>query len=352
MQQKIRFFLELAGNFIAASEELTDTSDKYNELVTLGKELPYAEKFIGAAPLAEVLLLAIIQTSFEHREKALGTIISQILFYQPDKSVLKVLALMPRETLAKQLFPFIYLEGSKGSSACYLSSLVGLKISPDSVFHFLSARSWLKSDLINFARLIKPEQINEVLAEIDKNNDSEWSGKNSELVNEFRYLLFNGIPGEALMPDSLPESPVRSIDEKKLQQLAGEDNDFAQSKTPTASLSQPIINQSKAEKPSKTIDTEDFSQVKAVLTDWLDLKLVFPVCLIFVTLYLLSYFLGKDNLDPAALPSVRQKGTISQWTDSVTQETITSRHLAADKDYRMGELYLTRDMFAEAEKNV
>ncbi|OGK10879.1 MAG: hypothetical protein A2W80_05160 [Candidatus Riflebacteria bacterium GWC2_50_8] len=36
------------------------------------------------------------------------------------------------------------------------------------------------------------------------------------------------------------------------------------------------------------------------------------------------------------------------WTDSATKEQITQRYLAADKDYRMGELYLTRDRYSEA----
>jgi len=40
----------------------------------------------------------------------------------------------------------------------------------------------------------------------------------------------------------------------------------------------------------------------------------------------------------------------NQWVDAVSQRPVTAKYLAADKDFRMGELFLTRDKFAEALK--
>lgn len=67
-----------------------------------------------------------------------------------------------------------------------------------------------------------------------------------------------------------------------------------------------------------------------------------------LALYFSFTFLSPSNEDAMIKPPPRNRKAPDSWVDATSQKVITEKFLAADKDYRMGELYLTRDKFIEA----
>ncbi|MBU1106707.1 MAG: tetratricopeptide repeat protein [Candidatus Riflebacteria bacterium] len=300
-----------------------------------------------------LLLLALLKTAERSPERVefLSKVLASVTTKTPDEEFILLLKQLSTDDLAKSLFPCMYQADSRGSAAVYLAARAALHLAPEAFQYFLCARLWSQTDLINLSFLVRPNEIHNVCAMLEKAAETEQSAINKEAFSEFRYILFNQSSQQPLLPDIEPSTAPFAEQRQTSESVVPAQLNVK----PVATLSQtrrtvtPALQQNaphKPEQPDKAGLQFPPELVRLVETN----RTVFLIIFGLTTLTLLaSNFSGWLISDSAPVRSQAEATKIpSHWVDSSSRELITERDLAADKDYRMGELYLTRDKYSEA----
>ena len=218
---------------------------------------------------------------------------------------------------------------------------------------------------MNLCLLVKPEESKALCAHLESVIPLIEPPHIREGYTEFRNILFNHLACEPIPPE-IEEKPTEKPPVAAAQLIASKPtpaceppskpvektfdaNQNANARTPDSEkLSakdnrQPSPERQTQAKPANSLNISLLeSQAKLIIPLGV-VGLVFTGCLFYFSWY---------YSDPLAMPATPPKNTRApqQWIDSVSMRPVTAKFLSADKDYRMGELFLTRDKFAEALK--
>lgn len=346
MHTKIETFVQQAQELWLESGPLLNRSS-FGQLKQLATEFAPFETLIGMLPTAHLLLLGLLQTEegSASRDQTLTEIFSLALREAPDGNFLEAIKLVPSLETEKNLLPFIYAQGNQGSVSCYLAAKLNLKLAPEAFQYFLRARIWSKTDLFNLAFLARRNEIAGICANLESLTKSEISAATKENFDEFRYLLFNEHAKEPLLPDIIAQKTV----ERKPN-------------LPEIAVAQQSVANQVQETPLKTTATAAPGKRRLYgaptpqnppLSGKNQLKKGFQSKILGIAFFLLLiiFFWSLNRYTEEEKPiekSLAQATIPDYWVDALTQKQITPKFLAADKDYRMGELFLTRDQFTEA----
>jgi hypothetical protein len=346
MQAKITLFEESVEKFLGS--EVAQNLSEQSDLVKLGKELPDFLSLFNNISSPAFLVLAILQTSEDpqKRKPALNNAFSEILQFVPPPGLLAAVRLLSSDELVKSLLPFIYDQGTKGSVACYLAARTAIKLAPEAFPHFLKARSWNQTDLFNLAFLARVDEIPSICSLLES-SDSE-AGKCREIYDEFRFILFNQQTQEPLLPDSIPVKPPASlISAAQIQTFMS-----ASSKEESSGIASETANKTTG-KSGKINETKTGSGKKieheSSATSKPNPKAAVAAAAFVAIVAVVWFFSASEPESPSTGKKIIHSNRIPAfWTDAVSQKQITPKFLTADKDYRMGELFLTREKYSEA----
>lgn len=342
MHANIAGFVASAQRFLCENGPWQNRKD-ISLLQHLSAELAAAETLLPQIPPDKALLLAMLQTSESspQRHEAIKAIFAAAFLNSPTSDFIKVAGLLPRIEVEKNLLPFIYDPGSRGSFACYLAGKLSIHLAPEAFPYFLRARKWSQSDLFNLAFLARPEEIASLCSQLESIASAQTKPVDKELFDEFRYILFNQNAKEPLMPDFVPtetvnQTPVPVISATSPAVTVIEEG-----------AKKPVVTSRKAELSKPVINNQPVKGNNAVSDNIPVFKLLSVVILLLVVILFWSLTLFSDQ-ESVSIKNLANAKIPGFWIDAVAQKPVTAKFLAADKDYRMGELFLTRDQFTEA----
>lgn len=319
-------------NYLNASKQLIEESGQLNlrpgwvRCRQFANQLQISQETIQSLPACPAILFCIIKTeeASHSRIDLLKQIFSRFLKQVPDHHFLALLAFVPIPDLEKALLPFIYETGNLGKVACYVAAQLKVSVSSEAFEYFLKSKCWSNTDLVNLALLAKKNETTIICSRLEELMSLAESGVNRENIEELRYILFDRKPETPLVPDITCEEKAKP-EEKRL-------------------------NESCLEK-SQSLEPKDVVSQNCYLEKTREIlqKPVFALtALIFSTLLLIASFSFTPAPDSPEKVVRKSRKKPDFWVDIVTQQQVSEKFIAADKDYRMGELFLTRDRFSEA----
>ncbi len=335
---------------------------------------PFAEPaLIELLPDHALIFILALTTAGAKRDALLKALLKRILSEMPSDGFIRLLSKFSQAELKDNLLPYIYETGNRGSVACYLAAKLRVTLGPEAFQYFLKARTWHQSDLMNLALLVKPEENTALCAHLELIIPSIEPKTAQESFSEFRYILFNHLAAEPSLPEitavadsstsqarAAKTSPIKAkpdveskpaVTSKPVIQPAttAGANQAAQT-THVPAPEKPLISQNPA--AAMPVSSEStVVNVHMAIPENLR-KVILPIGGIILAmtggiLYFTWYY-SEPLPTPVAAP--RNTRAPQQWVDAITQRPVTAKYLSADKDYRMGELFLTRDKFSEALK--
>lgn len=334
---------ETIANFERIACELIDEKGPANcrkswvQCKKQAKQFNPARDYIGKISPETLCVLCLVKTEEFSRDRVedLQKIFSFHLNGFPENRFIEALKLFPFKDLEKTLLPFIYDKGNKGRVACYLAANLKVFASPEACEYFLKARTWSNSELMNLAHMIRKNEVFPLIEKLQQQSGLDKSGITKETFDEFRYILLNIDNYEPVFPDLLPEAaPEPAILED--QKTAA----ISEPEQPRPQLSKPL--QAETNFKEAVLHIKKTFKSLSPLTKSIS-ALILSIFLIF------SFFNFSPDIEKEdfKIPP-REKKSPEFWIDATNQTVITRQFLEADKDYRMGELYLTRDQFADA----
>lgn len=317
------------------------------------------------------LLLVLLTTPEKsaQRKKELEKLMDAACNQPPDSMFIELLKQLAPDDLVVTLLPQIYCDDSRGTVAVYLAAKAGLLIEPESFQYFLTARTWEQTDLINLAMLVRPAEHFEVSAILEKAAANATSPMTCETFTEFRHILLGSPPEHPLIPDICavtinkqtvtrePSIVEPSTDNLTSAKEAPADEQPTQAAKEPDSQIQPVLPRQQVDshlrgRPTSKNQIADNTNLIAQSKSLIEnnqgpLIFLFTITTLVILATSLSKWVVSEKHSPLQ-QRVDAERLPPHWTDSASNETITERYLAADKDYRMGELYLTRDRYSEA----
>ncbi|PKL39356.1 MAG: hypothetical protein CVV41_21200 [Candidatus Riflebacteria bacterium HGW-Riflebacteria-1] len=323
------------------------------------------------------ILLAVLKTPDRSAERVtlLGSVIESVISKVPDESLIQLLKLLASDDLSQSLLPCMYRPDFRGSTAVYLAARTSLHLTPEAFQYFLGARLWQQADLINLSFLVRPGDAQKVCALLKEAAASEQSVITKDAFTEFCQILASQEAHRSLTPDGETQSSATVATTAGITAEQPEHTEPAQASEPVRSADQaeaamPAEAKQANDKPAETSRKPapryqpDRRKSAAVAArpekSFLPPSLVnlvesnrtaFLILFVMTTLALIATGISSwmiSDTAPAVYARVAPDRAPKYWTDSATREQITQKYLAADKDYRMGELYLTRDRYSEA----
>ncbi len=306
------------------------------------------------------------------RNRNLLLLFTQALEYKSQDAFINLLSYLSHEEIIQTLLPFIYEPGNKSSSAVYLAAKLGIIIKNEVFKTFLATHQWSRSDHINLSLLVIPEDKQDLILKL------EDAISNSETVTEktayasFKYILETNESNYPIAPElsevplpipkPLPRYEPEPIAEPEVTPSQENNAKAKFVKAPDASnraASSPAKNKKKPIKAEKIspLETAFKNQIKVFTAPELksNLKEQFekfsvPIAIGTGSIAVIFLVLLLFNALSSSKPETITAGIPSSWTDTTTNRTITQDYLAADVDYRMGELYLSRNYYGDALK--
>lgn len=373
MQETRQIFYQLADELFCEAGLLANRPSwiKIRQLV---QNLP--PDFLQNECRAEtyMLLLVLLRTpeKSEARLAQLGDVFGAVISKSPSEDFIQLLTQLSPDDLVKSLLPHIYCQDSRGSVAVYIAARAKMHLIPESFQYFLCARTWEQTDLINLAFLVRPSERLAVSTILDQASSQESSYINLETFTEFRHILLEQQPEQPLLPDIMPVSVPLPMQDQGITLNSSESQesqhyrpqDELRPDTQSSAQEFAVRNVKEADHlpasssfARKTIPTaksndNKLSQTLPTIKQHINanqnaLFVLFGLTTLFALAAVFSNWLMSEDEQTLNRP-INAGKLPPHWTDSATKEKITERYLAADKDYRMGELYLTRDQFSEA----
>lgn len=326
--------------------------------------LPFSEVALSQLPPAVSTIFILAATAPGPKRNAmLRTFFQTTLLKMPDDELIKLLSKLSQAELRENLVPYIYEPGNRGSVSCFIAARLRVSVATEAFQYFLSARPWNQTDLMNLSLLVKSEDsptLCSVLETMIATADNKITRDN---MTEFRQIVFNHLGTEAMIPELAEAQAVQTPD--KIEEVAPPPP--VAKATVTASTagaapagqakpepSSPMGRAPQQSTASSPLLKPENIQVNLHLPESIR-RLAMPVGLVALflsigMLYTLWHFDDASTPTVSTRPDRTSGKTPSQWVDSVTQRPVTAKYLAADRDYRMGELFLTRDRYSEALK--
>ena len=357
---------------------------------------PVAENAVTSLE-PEIALIFLLASTFtgSKRDSLLKSLFGAAMTRLPSDNFIRLMSKFSQAELKDNLLPFVYESGPRGSVACFVAARLKVTLATEAFQYFLSARAWSPTDLMNLSLLVKPEEASALCSHLEKfvpANDSKVLRDN---INEFRYAVQNHLAHEPMLPEIAdgetsppPSAPARAGEPMRPPQPAPVTaKPLAPISQSTPSVSAPIqtnraetaakpnlsqkipealpteVPAEKSEGPGRPAQSQPQSQAQAKpKSDSLDVALHIPesirrlllpvgLTMLFLTLGIIysTWYFSDPEVMTSTTPATAGRAP-SQWVDAVSQRPVTAKYLAADKDFRMGELFLTRDKFAEALK--
>ncbi|PKL47024.1 MAG: hypothetical protein CVV42_14555 [Candidatus Riflebacteria bacterium HGW-Riflebacteria-2] len=355
MQKTEQKFYELADSLLRESGLLANRPSWINLRQLVHEFLPdLLDTDCRSHTYAILLVLLRNPEKSPERAKKLAAIIESACKSSPDELFIDMLRQLAPDDLTSTLLPQIYCTDSRGSIAVYLAAKIGLHVEPDAFQYFLTARTWQQTDLINLAFLVRPSEQLKVSTILEQAAANESSAINREIFTEFRHILFGEPPQQPLLPDiaiaassGTVITPAPTINEDVSEDPPEVNTTARKGSSHRAQAFSSRVAPTTDAKGKKDSPGFSASILKIIETNQSALLVLFVITTIFLVATGLSKWFVSDSAESVTPPANAGK-LPSHWTDSATREKITERYLAADKDYRMGELYLTRDRFSEA----
>lgn len=344
--------LETFKKRLAQQIEVLDPTLQSNQWAELKQEIENChystEVLLEYLPpeLTLVILLALPD------DQVLKLLFGELLKKTLSTRSIQLLKNFTAEKLYQALTPYLYLSDARGARAVYLCAELGITLNKDCYAHLLSSRKWTRDDLLNLVFLVQPDQRNELITDLDNEKKKDLAVITAVTFDEFSHLLLQGIMASPVAPqlaDIAYKQPDLNKIENLLQAQNSEQSDIwgaaeQASKAVRPSLAQ--LQQHNSHKSGATKGSrQDTPKGQTVATPAYTNLILVGLCAIAIISFISWVF----------APSVGQITTKSanprlpeSWTDAATNRPVTHAFLRADKDYRMGELYLTRDRYAEA----
>ncbi|HPT47242.1 MAG TPA: tetratricopeptide repeat protein [Candidatus Rifleibacterium sp.] len=316
---------------------------------------------------ALIFILALANVGSK-RDLLLKALFKRMLTIVPSDDFVRLLSKLSQAELKDNLLPYIYETGNRGAIACYLAAKLQVYLAPEAFQYFLNARIWHQTDLMNLCLLVKPEESKALCAHIESVIPMVEHPHIKEGYTEFRNILFNHLACEPVHPE-VDETQTEKSPVSPAQLLASKPTPLHEPSTkhekPVDKTSEPnkipIARQPEPEKvaakDNRPAASDSQAQTKASRSLNISLqesqtKLIIPLGVIGLLFTGCLFYFSWYYSDPLAMPNTPPKNARApqQWIDSVSMRPVTAKFLSADKDYRMGELFLTRDKFAEALK--
>lgn len=350
MRKKLDEFSEKASALLS-EPGILEQRPSWNAVKALATTLSSATDIAVAELNSEhsvVLILASSNKTSSQRDAMLKALFQKALLNLPSDNLIKLLSKLSTTELKDNLLPYIYDAGTRGSTSCYIAARLRVYVAPEAFQYFLSARTWNQTDLMNLSLIVRPEESAALCSHLETNTTAAPTETIRNCYSEFRYILFNHLASEPLLPD-LPATETQSVPPAPLPAQTA-----SAPRKPAVSIPEPATTPAANPEPVKSdkrVAPAPFPQTMPAVSSGVR-QLMLPVALIILTLAALMLFSTIFFNDPMAEPvKPRDRARAPQfWVDAVSQRPVTVKFLSADKDYRMGELFLTRDRFAEALK--
>ncbi|NCB38992.1 MAG: tetratricopeptide repeat protein [Erysipelotrichia bacterium] len=342
MQSKIDEFKKISALLLTEAGALTDRPS-WGALKLLAKTLPNYQIDLFSEFSQSQALLSLLGSAEAGptRDTNLKLLLNFFLQYPPEHDFINVLAALPESELTNNLLPFVYEPGNIGAVACYILAKTNYSASAMAFQYFLAARVWPKTDLINLSFLARHEDTAAICSTLDTSATEQTSPVTREIFAEFSYILFNRPVKEPLFPDLTPtaKQPGPSLTlENKTAPVCKQPEPGKTFQTPSEV---PVRRaQTVSEQPSSALGkNETMSEL---------FKPLLAICVCLICGLIVSSWYYSEPMQ-FSQPAKKTTKVPQFWTDAVTRQRITPKFLAADKDYRMAELFLTRDKFSEAQ---
>jgi hypothetical protein len=327
--------------------------EQWPTLLRIANNLPPAHQLLKNLSSTNLVLLSYAQNEndFKQLQKELELVFDYIFQFSINLKILTILKIIPDDLLKNVIFPFLYQADFRGKNSCYLAAKLNLKINPDAFIHFLASRNWQQSELINLYFLIPNESKNKIIQLLeDKLKNPDITDGLKETINEFRFILFNCPNSEPLIPDTPAPLKIEPVQEAKFRSVYTSATSEGSNVTKNEKQTNKITSENSF-KNSRQNSLKKYNSYKNNIEN--DSKEEFPLTaligIFFTTLFILFFIYNSySDIEPRSI-SKKHSGKIPDfWIDAVSQEKITPEFLKADKDYRMGELFLTREKYSEA----
>lgn len=405
MQQKLQQFIFLSERILVEPGELL-LRPTWKELQAISKDLsPYMKKLtFSFEPKYAFLFLLSCGSDSPQRNGCLSMLLRKTLESVPSREVMNVLSSVPRVDLNTYLLPFLYEKGVIGSVAAFTAAKLGLKVKFDAFEFFLDSREWNQIDLFNLSFLVLNDEksvlINQLRAarkqsftdfanvlesqttqgtnpvmpelkaskqeipnvEQTQNQTQKTSSKIEENTsnvddsaqpeiesNNFADKAknyFNGLQDKIknsdfelnIDTDNLGESLKNSREELSTSSKRN-DNSSKQIKKTNIYRQKPVSYS----KPTIPVESNDSNKKNLVIG--------VSASILVIGIIALFNYANFGDLDKAEIKEPPMEVKVPEYyVDAVTQKKITPQYLEADVDYRMGELYLSRNMYDKAVK--
>ncbi len=329
---------------------------------------PFADNAINELiPEHALCFILAIANAGNRRDQLLKELLKRSLAVMPNDAFVKLLSKFSQTELKDNLLPYIYEPGNRGAVACYLAAKLRVTLAPEAFQYFLKSRAWPETDLMNLSILVKPEEAKALCAHLETLIPTITPVSIQDGFTEFRNILFNHLATEPVPPElsviSAPgqNSGLTAPASAKLPQKSAAEQVPDHEPLPQGGIA---VERAHAKQSSDTLpgakQPQAASSRPGITSTQISLqalpenyqKLLLPVGAVFFLFTAgMLYFTWYYN-DPLVVTTkeTRTGKAPQQWVDSVTNRPVTAKFLAADKDFRMGELFLTRDMFQEALK--
>lgn len=300
------------------------------------------------------LMLIIILALQKPDDQPLKLLFGELLKKTLSNKSIQLLKNFTADELYQSLTPYLYLSDVRGARAVHLCAKLGITLDKDCYAHLLSSRKWTRDDLLNLVFLVQPDQRNDLVTDLDNEKKKDVTVITAVTFDEFSYLLLQGVMTSPVLPQ-LADLSYKQPDLDKIQNLLksqnSEQNAIWNAAEQASKAARPSLarfqhqNFHKAGATKRSQHDTRKTQTKAAPSHT-NLILV-GLCAVAAIFFLCWVFAPSDSQITAKSANPRLP---ESWTDAATNRPVTQAFLRADKDYRMGELYLTRDMYAEALK--
>lgn len=391
MQNLLNEFKELVGPFHAESGNIKRRTS-WTKLCGLASKLALeVEAVVTHLNQEDGLVLCLAACSpGEKRNKNLIALFTQALEYKPTDKFINLLSHLSSEEINNTLLPFIYEPGNKSSNAVYLAALLGIIIKAEVFSTFIATHQWSRADLINLSLLVIPEEKNHLIKLLEETIARCESVVEKTAYASFKYIIETNDSNTPIFPEltlTAPPTPVQlpsyvpaataeptpalEVGAKAQQptfvkaptlESTPKSSAAATASTASATLATPspqALAPKKIVKPQVQAKDSIFANqikvfqspaLKSTLKEHID-KYAMPISIgagaIFIGFFIMLIINMSTDLDA---PERISSAVPSSWIDASTNQKITKAYLAADVDYRMGELYLSRNYYEDALK--
>ncbi|MDD3001496.1 MAG: tetratricopeptide repeat protein [Candidatus Riflebacteria bacterium] len=294
----------------------------------------------------------------------------------PDEKFLGLAKFLTPDEITNALLPHLYDSGNKSSTTVYIAAKLNIILNLEVFKTFLATHLWSQVDLVNMSFLIIPEEKQQLITLLTAAIAATDSQAERTSYSSFTHILTTTNPQTPMLPElpnvsftplpELPKLPGQSVSnpptqastELKKKSVAVKSNTLTKNNEKTAPKTNAVPNLTSLS-DNKTINDAvkkihtvfKSPKVKSAFSQNVEnyaMPVTIGLVVIIIGTLLLVIFTPKHNFDDGA--TVTSAAIPKSWTDASSNRIITTKYLEADNDYRMGEIYLSRNLYIDAQK--